>query len=104
MQLRGRKPDADPPGRSKLAMALRKRRQELGISRATAAMQKGGAAVDFGPNNNRGNEEPIHDAMVHAGFVWGGTFRSPDLVHYQSQPAGAVPSPEMVQACARAGG
>jgi transcriptional regulator with XRE-family HTH domain len=39
VRLRGGKPDADPPGRSELAVALRRRRLEPGISRAPAASQ-----------------------------------------------------------------
>jgi RHS repeat-associated protein len=74
------------------------------LTPAPVSWHSAGAAVDFGPNSNAGNLGAIQAAMAQAGFVWGGSFRTPDARHYQSQPAGTSPSSAMVQACARAGG
>jgi uncharacterized protein YcbK (DUF882 family) len=87
-----------------LQAALRSNPGLGAITPASVSWHSVGAAVDFGSNSNAGNLGAIQAAMIQAGFVWGGSFRTPDVVHYQSQPAGTSPSSALVQACARAGG
>jgi RHS repeat-associated protein len=91
--------------RSSLLQAALRSNPGLGaLTPAAVSWHSAGAAVDFGPRANAGNLGAIQAAMVQAGFVWGGSFRTPDARHYQSQAAGTSPSSAMVQACARAGG
>jgi RHS repeat-associated protein len=73
------------------------------ITPALVSWHEVGAAVDFGPNSNAGNFDPIVAAMTQVGFVWGGTFRTPDVPHFQSQPAGTSPTAAQVQSCTPGG-
>lgn len=72
------------------------------ITPAQVSWHEVGAAVDFGPNSNAGYFTPIQAAMAQVGFVWGGTFSTPDAPHFQSQPAGTSPTAAAVQGCADA--
>jgi RHS repeat-associated protein len=76
------------------------------LNLAPVSWHEAGQAVDFGPNNNRGNMGAITAALTQSGFVWGGTFVSPgpDPRHFQSQPAGTRPSAALVAACFNASG
>ena len=73
------------------------------ITPARVSWHEVGAAVDFGPNSNGSSFNAIVGAMTYVGFVWGGNFRTPDLPHFQSQPAGTSPSATQVQSCATGG-
>jgi hypothetical protein len=104
-------PIARPPPTPARALATDERRGVLDLLNAPrfidqepVSCRSAGAAVDFGPKSNAGNLGAIQADMAQAGFVWGGSFRTPDARHYQSQPAGTSPSSAMVQASARAGG
>jgi RHS repeat-associated protein len=76
----------------------------LVITPARISWHQAGAAIDLGPNSNAGNNGGIRDAMTDVGFIWGGYFRTPDVPHFQSQPASTSPSAAMVSACSAAGG
>lgn len=80
-------------------LALRTSNSPTVITPARVSWHQVGAAVDFGPNSNRGNFDAIRSAMIQAGFIWGGTFSTPDPPHFQSQPAGTSPSATLVQPC-----
>jgi hypothetical protein len=71
---------------------------------AQVSWHEAGAAVDFGPNSNAGSFPAILATMTQAGFVWGGIFSTPDVPHFQSQPAGASPNAALVNSCAAAAG
>jgi hypothetical protein len=73
------------------------------ITPARVSWHEVGAAVDFGPNSNAGSFPAIQSAMTQAGFVWGGNFRTPDVPHFQSQPAGTSPTAAQVQGCTPGG-
>jgi hypothetical protein len=73
------------------------------ITPARVSWHEVGAAVDFGPNSNQGYFPAIQAALLQAGFVWGGNFRTPDVPHFQSQPAGTSPTAAQVQACTAGG-
>jgi RHS repeat-associated protein len=83
---------------------LRAGNNPLVITPARISWHQAGAAIDLGPNSNAGNNSAIRNAMMNAGFVWGGNFRAPDVPHFQSQPAGTRPSAAVVAACAIAAG
>ena len=74
------------------------------VTPAQVSWHNAGSAVDFGPNSNAGNFGAIQASMAQAGFVWGGSFSTPDTNHFQSQPAGTSPTDAMVQACAAVAG
>jgi hypothetical protein len=74
------------------------------ITPARVSWHQAGAAVDFGPKSNGDHFEAIKAAMTGAGFVWGGTFSTPDPPHFQSQPAGTSPGASVVQGCLQAEG
>lgn len=82
--------------------ALRSSNSPTVITPARVSWHQAGAAVDFGPNSNAGNFDSIRAAMTQAGFVWGGSFNTPDRPHFQSQPRGTLPSAALIQSCARA--
>jgi|GEM_PF-6674072 len=86
-----------------LQAALGNANSPLVITPAPVSWHEVGAAVDFGPNSNAGNFDPIVAAMTQAGFVWGGNFRTPDVPHFQSQPAGTSPTAAQVQLCTPGG-
>ncbi|WP_288937494.1 RHS repeat-associated core domain-containing protein [uncultured Sphingomonas sp.] len=87
-----------------LQASLRASNSPLVITPARVSWHQVGGAVDFGPNSNGRNNAAIRSAMTQAGFVWGGNFRTPDVPHYQSHPAGTSPSAAQVSACSASAG
>lgn len=82
--------------------ALRESDSPLVTTPAVVSWHEAGGAVDFGVNSNAGYFDAIVNAMIQAGFVWGGNFHHPDPVHFQSEPAGTSPTAAQVAACAAA--
>ena len=59
-----------------------------------------GEAIDINHNVSASTWQAIEAAMTGQGLTWGGTFRRKDPVHYQNAPAGTIPDPNQVAACA----
>jgi len=64
---------------------------------ATLSIHQEGLAVDI--NSKDPNFPSIKDALTGQGLTWGGTFSTPDPVHFQAVPAGTRANPAMVAAC-----
>jgi hypothetical protein len=64
---------------------------------ATLSLHQEGLAVDI--NSKDANFPSIKDALTGQGLTWGGTFSTPDPVHFQAAPAGTRANAAMVAAC-----
>jgi hypothetical protein len=69
------------------------------FGRVPTGLHQIGLAVDI--NSNDPNFEAIKNALTAEGLTWGGTFNTPDPVHFQLAPGGTAPDPRQLAACER---